>query len=126
MKIKFILPALEEAVQPLLASVGQGIATATFHILTPYPGTALYERYRPRMRVHDWRRYDTRHIVFEHPTMTAEQVESGYWEAYRRFYKLRSICEGARHHTSAAPVSYTHLDVYKRQPYSSRESISVR
>ena len=88
--------------QPLLASVGQGIATASFHILTPYPGTALYERYRPRMRVHDWRRYDTRHIVFEHPTMTAEQVESGYWEAYRRFYKLRSICEGTRHHTSAA------------------------
>ena len=36
-------------------AVGQGIATATFHILTPYPGTALYERYRPRMRVHDWR-----------------------------------------------------------------------
>ena len=83
-------------------AVGQGIATATFHILTPYPGTALYERYRPRMRVHDWRRYDTRHLVFEHPTMTAEQVESGYWEAYRRFYKLRSICEGARHHASAA------------------------
>ena len=83
-------------------AVGQGIAPATFHILTPYPGTALYERYRPRMRVHDWRRYDTRHLVFEHPTMTAEQVESGYWEAYRHFYKLGNIREGARHHASAA------------------------
>ena len=100
MKIKFILPALEEAVSPFWRPLGGALPPP--RSTSPYPGTALYERYRPRMRVHDWRRYDTRHIVFEHPTMTAEQVESGYWEAYQRFYKLRSICEGARHHASAA------------------------
>ena len=29
-------------------AVGQGIETATFHILTPYPGTALYKRIAKR------------------------------------------------------------------------------
>ena len=29
-------------------AIGQGIETATFHILTPYPGTALYGRMEAR------------------------------------------------------------------------------
>ena len=83
-------------------AIERGITTATFHILTPYPGTALYERYRPRLCVRDWRKYDTRHLVFRHPTMSAEQVEAGYWSAYRTFYRLGNIREGARHHQTSA------------------------
>ena len=44
----------------------QGIETATFHILTPYPGTKLERRLTAEGRVdcRDWDRYDTRHAVF--------------------------------------------------------------
>ena len=37
-------------------AVGQGIETATFHILTPYPGTALYTRMvaQDRLLHQDW------------------------------------------------------------------------
>jgi radical SAM superfamily enzyme YgiQ (UPF0313 family) len=78
-------------------AVGQGIETATFHIMTPYPGTGLYQRMRAegRMRHDDWDRYDTRHVVFEPRGMTAKQLEAGYWRAYRDFYRWSNLWRGA-------------------------------
>ena len=53
-------------------AIGQGIETATFHILTPYPGTALFARMEAdgRLLHRDWDLYDTRHVVFETRGMT--------------------------------------------------------
>ena len=78
-------------------AVEQGIETATFHILTPYPGTALYERMRKAGRLlhSNWDLYDTRHTVFQPARMTPEQLERGYWKAYDDFYKWSSIWRGA-------------------------------
>ncbi len=79
-------------------AVAQGIETATFHILTPYPGTALHERMVADGRIvhHDWDRYDTRHVVFRPARLTADQLEAGYWRAYRDFYTWPNIVRGAR------------------------------
>jgi radical SAM superfamily enzyme YgiQ (UPF0313 family) len=81
-------------------AVGQGIETATFHILTPYPGTALHERVRAEDRIttSDWDLYDTRHAVFRPARMSAEALESGYRRAYRDFYRWGAIARGARAH----------------------------
>jgi len=81
-------------------AVDHGIETATFHILTPYPGTALYRRLHEqgRITVHDWDVYDTRHTVFQPARMSAEQLERGYWRAYRDFYRWGSILRGGRAH----------------------------
>ncbi|MGE3512597.1 MAG: radical SAM protein [Vicinamibacterales bacterium] len=81
-------------------AVGQGIETATFHVLTPYPGTALHQRMAAQGRITctDWDRYDTRHAVFRPARMTAEQLEQGYQWAYRRFYRWDSILRGAATH----------------------------
>jgi radical SAM superfamily enzyme YgiQ (UPF0313 family) len=81
-------------------AVTQGIETATFHILTPYPGTALYERMAAQRRIttDDWDRYDTRHAVFRPTRMSAATLEHGYWRAYRDFYRWRSIVRGAMVH----------------------------
>jgi radical SAM superfamily enzyme YgiQ (UPF0313 family) len=78
-------------------AVGQGIETATFHILTPYPGTALYNRMMAQGRIttHDWDLYDTRHAVFRPAKMTAEALEAGYWRSYREFYRWGSIFRAA-------------------------------
>ena len=78
-------------------AVGQGIETATFHILTPYPGTALYSRMAAQKRLlhQDWDLYDTRHAVFRPAKMTPGQLEAGYWRAYREFYRWRAIAAGA-------------------------------
>lgn len=78
-------------------AIKQGIETATFHILTPYPGTALYARMATQGRLlhSNWDLYDTRHTVFQPVRMTAAALENGYWQAYRDFYRWRSIWQGA-------------------------------
>ncbi len=78
-------------------AIEQGIETATFHILTPYPGTALHRRLTEQGRITtaNWDLYDTRHVVYRPARLTAEQLEQGYWRAYREFYRWRSIVSGA-------------------------------
>ncbi len=78
-------------------AVQQGIETATFHILTPYPSTALYGRMAAANRLaHSrWDLYDTRHCVFKPAKMTPQQLEDGYWRAYKDFYRWPAILRGA-------------------------------
>jgi radical SAM superfamily enzyme YgiQ (UPF0313 family) len=83
-------------------AIGQGIETATFHVLTPYPGTALYSRMAAQRRIttDDWDRYDTRHAVFAPTRMSAAALEEGYRRAYRDFYRWGSIVRGASAHAN--------------------------
>jgi len=78
-------------------AIERGIETATFHILTPYPGTALFRRMQAEGRIlhRDWDLYDTRHVVYQTRGMRPEQLEAGYWRAYRDFYRWGSILRGA-------------------------------
>jgi radical SAM superfamily enzyme YgiQ (UPF0313 family) len=78
-------------------AISQGIETATFHILTPYPGTALHQRISAQGRIltQNWDHYDTRHAVFQPAHMSPETLETGYWWAYRDFYRWGSILKGA-------------------------------
>jgi radical SAM superfamily enzyme YgiQ (UPF0313 family) len=78
-------------------AVAQGIETATFHILTPYPGTPLHRRLAAQRRIttENWNLYDTRHAVYQPARMTAERLEAGYWGAYKEFYGWRSIFRSA-------------------------------
>jgi radical SAM superfamily enzyme YgiQ (UPF0313 family) len=78
-------------------AVQQGVETATFHILTPYPGTNLHARIRAEGRITsmNWDQYDTRHVVFQPARMSAEALEAGYWRAYREFYQWSSIFQSA-------------------------------
>ena len=69
------------------------IETLTSHILTPYPGTALYRRMKESGRIidHDLSKYNTAHVVFEPKDMTAEELYKGYLWMYRQFYSFRNI-----------------------------------
>jgi len=81
-------------------AIEHGIETATFHILTPYPGTALHKRLTAQGRITstDWDLYDTRHAVFQPARITRETLETGYWTAYRDFYRWGSIVRSASAH----------------------------
>jgi len=71
-----------------------GVQNATFNILTPYPGTRLYERLKAEGRIltHDWSKYNGRaDVVFEPRQMSRETLQAGYRYANRRFYSGRSI-----------------------------------
>ncbi len=84
-------------------ALGHGVETATFHILTPYPGTALHSRLQRegRITVSDCDLYDTRHAVFLPAKMSPEALERGYWRAYEDFYRWTSIFRGAWTHPGA-------------------------
>ena len=66
---------------------------ATFHILTPYPGTPLFgQMERERRLLHrNWDLYDTAHAVFLPKRMTPAELEAGYEGCYRRLTSARSI-----------------------------------
>jgi radical SAM superfamily enzyme YgiQ (UPF0313 family) len=66
---------------------------ATFHILTPYPGTPLFRQMEEQGRIvhRDWRLYDTAHVVFEPASMSAEELMDGYERCYRRLFSHPSI-----------------------------------
>ncbi len=82
-------------------AVSRGVETATFHIMTPYPGHpagAAARGTRAASRAATGTCYDTRHAVFTPAGMTAAQLESGYWGAYRDFYRWSSIWRAAFAH----------------------------
>lgn len=85
-------------------AIQQGIETATFHILTPYPGTVLHQRLSDQGRItsSNWDLYDTRHVVFQPARLSAEKLDAGYWQAYRDFYRWGSIFRSATAH--ARPI----------------------
>jgi len=80
--------------------VQNGLTTSTYHILTPYPGTALYARMEKEGRIlhRQWDRYDTRQVVYQTQGLSAEQLKNGYDWAYREFYSLSNIWKAAAVH----------------------------
>jgi radical SAM superfamily enzyme YgiQ (UPF0313 family) len=74
-------------------TVENKVLTASFHVLTPLPGTRAFARLESEGRLlhRDWRRYDTNHAVFRPQRMTPEQLDEGYWRAKREFGAWSSI-----------------------------------
>src|ERR1700722_18542909 len=66
---------------------------ATFHILTPYPATPLFQQMAAQGRIlhRDWTLYDTGHAVFQPKHMTPEELEQGYAWIYQRLFSHASI-----------------------------------
>ena len=73
---------------------GAGVQNATFNILTPYPGTRLYQRLEAEGRIltRDWSKYNGRaDVVFQPRQMSSQVLLEGYRYANRRFYSAESI-----------------------------------
>ncbi|MHC5077369.1 MAG: B12-binding domain-containing radical SAM protein [Planctomycetota bacterium] len=86
----YILGAKEESRRDLRATIRFACEldtdTAQFTLLTPYPGTALYEELKGRIRERDWRKYDSMHAVFEHPRIPRWELQIWLGRAYTSFY----------------------------------------
>ncbi len=57
-----------------------------FTILTPYPGTKLYEDVRDRIICHDWDQYDCLHSVIRSDHLSRKDLEGLLKKAYASFY----------------------------------------
>src|SRR5437588_4898483 len=83
-------------------AIQSGLTTSTFHILTPYPGTALFTEMEAQGRVatRNWDLYDTRHVVYRPISMSPEELKRGYDWAYESFYRWRAIFKASSAHAS--------------------------
>jgi radical SAM superfamily enzyme YgiQ (UPF0313 family) len=66
---------------------------ATFHLLTPLPGTQLYEKLERENRivVRDWSKYDLSTVVFQPKQMSREELQEGVRWSMKRFYSVGSM-----------------------------------
>ncbi len=93
----FILGAPEETRADIRATVRFAkeldTETAQFTILTPFPGTALYEQLEDRITEKDWGKFDGIHSVFQHPRIPRIELQLWHIWANISFYfrHLRSI-----------------------------------
>lgn len=82
--------------------IENSITTSTYHILTPYPGTRLFNNMEQERRItsHNWDLYDTRHVVYRTNNLTTRELEEGYNWAYKEFYSWSNILEASWKHDS--------------------------
>lgn len=68
-----------------------GIDAMQASILTPLPGTRLFERMRHRIVDFNWEHYDYKRAVFEPAQMSRQDLEAGLEWINKRFYSPRRI-----------------------------------
>lgn len=77
------------------------LESAQFDILTPYPGTGIFESLdkADRIVIKDWSQYG-HDLMFKPKSMSREKLQNGRALAWRKFYSLPSIWRriGVSHH----------------------------
>jgi anaerobic magnesium-protoporphyrin IX monomethyl ester cyclase len=58
-----------------------------FSILTPYPGTRLFETLKNKIITNDWHFFDGTHLVFKHPNFSPKSLRGEFLKAYIALYK---------------------------------------
>jgi len=91
------------------------IDIAQFSILTPLPGTKLYEQLRREDRIFedDWSKYDGTRSTFVPRGMSREKLDAGLQWIYERFYSWRSIFK--RTARRLQPLIWTANAIYHRR-----------
>lgn len=94
----FILGALSDTYETIEKTikfakelVKLGVSIVQFSILTPYPGTRLYEKLRGSLITKDYEKYDGTHLVFKHPNFTPQQLRKLFNKAYYRVYSTPKL-----------------------------------
>jgi radical SAM superfamily enzyme YgiQ (UPF0313 family) len=66
---------------------------AEFHILTPFPGTPIFDEYEKQNRIliKDWSKYDGKNVVYKPKHLTAEDLMNGIQKMYNGFYNPSNI-----------------------------------
>jgi anaerobic magnesium-protoporphyrin IX monomethyl ester cyclase len=83
---------------------------AQFSILTPYPGTKLYEQIRDRIFCKRWKFYDGLHIVFRHPFINRHHLQFLLIKAFIRFYRRsHEATQGFKQAANRGKITFKNL-----------------
>lgn len=74
------------------------IALPRMYILTPVPGTPMYDQLDAEGRIFDYdiQKYVGGSAVFHPKNMSAETLQQGYWNLYKKLYSSRNIMKRLR------------------------------
>lgn len=74
-------------------AIDAGIDLPRFSVLTPFPGTPLFQRLEQEQRIitKDWSRYDAQHVVFQPKLMSMQELEAGHEYAWKKVYRYNNI-----------------------------------
>lgn len=67
-------------------SIALGSTFAQFKLLTPYPGTPMWQQFAGIVTETDWEKFDGYSAVFSHPNLKPEELRFLLGAAYARFY----------------------------------------
>ncbi len=90
------------------------IDNAMFNVLTPLPGTKLAERLEKEGKIfnRDWANYHTGTVVINPVSMTADELQNGYYWISRECYSwpniLRRVFRSPRNLISRAALNYSY------------------
>lgn len=63
---------------------GYHLGVYQFNVITPYPGTAMFEAYKHSLLDRDWHHFDGKHLVWKHPHLSPEDVQRVLVYAYKK------------------------------------------
>ncbi len=69
------------------------VSTVSFNVLSPYPGTEVYEKLSEenRLTTTDWKFYDHNTVVFQPKNMRPYELQIGKINARKKFYSIASV-----------------------------------
>ena len=70
-----------------------GLDSARFAILTPYPGTPLFNKMEKESRIttYDWSKYNRKNVVFKPKNMTVEELKIGFKKISEDFNSISNL-----------------------------------
>ncbi len=99
-----------------------GIACATYSVLTPFPGTAFFDRFEAEGRLlhKNWAYYDVAHTVFSPLNGTPEDLQRAFYDTAQRTYAwgsmLKRIMKTGRYAPLALATSLGVKKMYRELP----------
>ena len=100
------------------------LALVNSGILTPFPGTEVFDKLERRGLLvdRDWEHYTGGNLVWAHPTLDKEELELAYFEFRRAFYSWPCILErfwaNRRHPLYYFGMNFTHWWRAYRNPFN--------
>jgi len=91
------------------------VSTVSFNVLTPYPGTKIYDELKSenRLTTSDWKYYDHNTVVFKPKNMTPYELQMGKINARKKFYSVPSVLKrlsgNLYNPTLYLPLNYGHM-----------------
>jgi radical SAM superfamily enzyme YgiQ (UPF0313 family) len=101
------------------------LGTAFFSILTPLPGTELYQEMKKTGRIitTDWGQYDLVHLVFKPIGCSVDEFHEKFWKYYRSYFTYRKMAKRLFYFVPNSSRPFTTLSVSLFYSFHTRKQV---